>query len=493
MAKEDTPLQRALGGKPAPPPPPKALPKSADNGAAGPPARTSADHAAAGASLKATEAQYRAKYVPPPSEGDLFPIEMPFILLSGPPGGGKTLAAVLADPEQTLFIDTEKSAASYHKRFRVKQYVDLPVYTQKLNPGKEVTHESLFFAMKDAVKKTSPGVFRTLVIDTANKLEEGIASHVTANWKQYRLPTGEVQNINPLFWSAVKNQWDIVLVDALSRFRQVIVCTHWKEENRGGKGTGRMIPGGKDTLLKLAGAVFILERPVPVGKKQPVEKPVARLFKGRFVLDTTNPQTGEVIPRQVVPPRIADFTFGKLRWYMQFPPDFDRLSPDEEIPEERLSDADRLFLERQIAEAHAEAERLRRQRIDEATRKSSSPRERPPADRPGPAHDEEEGASRSPAPQAPGGFDPHAFASDGALCLLAELREEAEKNGMTAEQWDGFLKKNGLTRQALDRAKAGIVKSMTHYLASKLDLMDWHNTLYGEEEEEAEDGSEESE
>jgi hypothetical protein len=192
---------------------------------------------------------------------------------------------------------------------------------------------------------------------------------------------------------------------------------------------------------------------------------------------------------------------------MTYPPDFDRLAPDEEIPEERLSDADRLFLERQIAEAHAEAERLRRQRIDEATASSagrlSPPRERPPADRPGPAQDEEEGEApahfaREPRPGdtnygngKPPVFDPNALASNEALIILEQLRAEAAQNGMTVEQWECFLKKNGLTRQTLGAAAAGIVKSMTHYLASKLDLMDWHNLLYGEEE--SEEGEEEAE
>jgi hypothetical protein len=430
------------------------------------------------------------KHLPAPANGPLFPINWLVILLSGPFDSGKTIAAVTLDPHNTCYFDTEGSAAPYADQYGLKKWADLPRLT--VLAKKTASPANMFLHLRDLIRQVKPGDFRVGVIDTCNVVEDGIASHVQAHAKDYRLPTADVGKINALFWAAVKGEWNALLIDAQARFDLTLLITHEKEEYKGSQTTGRKVPGGKDTLLKLCSACFMLERPFNHKSGDKADVPNARLYKGRASVPFLDQATGELTPRRLLPPVIPQFTFGKLRWYMANPPDFSNLAADERVPEERPDPDERLRLEAQKAHDLAEAERARAQREERqrewAERKATqavAPPTCPPGDpQNGPAAGSQragsadaEGVLVAPAVPSPRETPP---AGRPDLDVLESLRREAFDRGMPGPVWESFLRKNGLTVNVLSQALPDTVKEVVHKLASRLDMMDAYDSLYGD-------------
>lgn len=481
MAKrkeEPTALQKATAA--ASKPPAKVSPPPADNG---PPARKPA---AAADARKA--AQAAAQYVPTPEPPEpLFPVRLPVVLLSGPPDAGKTLAAVLLDPGRTLYLDTEKSAEPYAEPYGVGEWVDVAAATA-FSAGR-ATPEAMFSWLKTYIstvpsyspEKPDEG-HRVCVLDTADIIEDGIANTVAADTKKYRLPTDDVSKINQLFWSAVKGVWRAVLVDMIARFETTIIITHQKEEYRGKQPTGKMIPGGKDTLVKLASLVLMLSRPTSAKTGTPVDKPFARLVKGRISIPWRDPATGEVVPRRVVPPQVSKFTFGKLRWYMHNPPDFDALPSEEKVPEDTLSPDERLRLRAATAQAVAEAERLKAER---ETRHEDWRREQI-AGAAARAKKPEPEAPKTPEDLLREAVDED-IVSQEELEALARLKEEAAAAGLSKAKWVALVRHHNIDPDDLESAKSSDVQALIRYLAYRLDLAAMYTDLYGEPEEDGDE------
>jgi hypothetical protein len=485
------PRRPAATVRPAPQPPPPG-----DNSPPTPATEFPRQAAATGPKLHpgpAVAVDDRVKHVPTPSAGPILPINWPVVLLSGPFDSGKTLAAVMIDPENTCYFDTEGSAAPYASQYGLKRWFDLPRLT--VAAKKTATPANMFLHLRDLVHRVNPGEFRVGVIDTCNVLEDGIASHVQANARKYRLPTDDVGKVNALFWAAVKGEWNALLIDAQARFDLTVLITHEKDEYKGSQNTGQKVPGGKDTLLKLCSACFMLARPSNPKTGDKIDKPNARLYKGRASVPYRDPATGEITPRRLLPPVIPQFTFGKLRWYMANPPNFADLSPDERVPEERMPEDERLRLEAAKAHDVLEIEKTRAQR-EERQREWAERKAAQAAPATGqfvPVGELAKVFAGTPASQRAGDADsrgvlappdpsPRETPSAGRpdLDVLESLRREAFARGMPQPVWESFLRKNGLTANLLSQALPDTVKDVIHKLASRLDMMDAYEGLYGQ-------------
>jgi hypothetical protein len=77
-----------------------------------------------------------------------------------------------------------------------------------------------------------------------------------------------------------------------------------------------------------------------------------------------NPQTGEIAVIPTLPPRLPVATPHAIRMYMQAPPNYAHLQPDELAPEPTLSDDERAELRLATAEAERDAELMRLQRLE---------------------------------------------------------------------------------------------------------------------------------
>jgi hypothetical protein len=493
MPKSVPPKRPAATVRPAPQPPPPG-----DNGPPPHPVGTPLAGEPKLHPAPAVAVDDRVKHVPTPSAGPILPINWPVVLLSGPFDSGKTLAAVMIDPHNTCYFDTEGSAAPYASQYGLKRWVDLPRLT--VAAKKVATPTNMFLHLRDLVHRVNQGEFRVGVIDTCNVLEDGIAAYVQANTRKYRLPTEDVGKINALFWAAVKGEWNALLIDAQARFDLTVLVVHEKDEYKGSQNTGRKMPGGKDTLLKLCSSCFILDRPLNPKTGDKIDKPNARLYKGRASVPYKDPATGELVPRRLLPPVIPGFTFGKLRWYMANPPDFANLSPDERVPEERMPEDERLRLEAARAHDVLEIEKTRAQREERqrewAERKAAQAGPAAgqfvpvgelarvfagaPAASQRAGDADAKGVLAPPEPSPPQPVLGH-WIEPGRpdLDMLESLRREAFARGMPQPVWESFLRKNGLTVSVLSQALPDTVKDVIHKLASRLDMMDAYEGLYG--------------
>ena len=298
---------------------------------------------------------------PSPAPAALWPANnrIEIIGLTGEYASGKTLFGLTIDPRSTLIFDMEKSAGSY-----------LGLGFTRIDMGEQLLRrypagykpKQAFEWWLDAIRRVQPGAYRVIMLDPISEVEAGLTDWVEDNPSFFGHTKQQYERMAGLFWADVKEYWKLILTDLASRCETFAFTSHMGNVWEGSAPVkGKRKPKGKETLMELASLYLHLERKADDKGNVP-GKPSAIVLKSRLASTRLNPDTGDVEIVPTLPPRLPVATPAEIRKYMLAPPNYDKLKAGERIPEQRLSDDERLQLQTAKAQAEAEAERLRMER-----------------------------------------------------------------------------------------------------------------------------------
>ena len=292
---------------------------------------------------------------PAPQPRPLWPNnqKLEIIGLTGEYASGKTLFALTIDPARTLVFDTEKSAGTYESLGFSR--VDLA----KLTDRKPI---ELFGHWWAGIKRVPAGKYRVGVLDTVSEIESGLADWVEQHPGDFGHTKGQYDKMEGLFWGDVKELWKRILSDLASRFETFVFTAHLRNVWEGGRPTGKRAPKGKETLMELASLYLHLERK-PDDKGRVADKPSARVLKTRLARTAVD-DAGEITIKPILPPYLPEATPAAIRKYIEQPADYTKLKKSELLPEERLSDDQRLAMQATVAEANRDAEQAKLSRME---------------------------------------------------------------------------------------------------------------------------------
>lgn len=294
-----------------------------------------------------------------PQMSTLWPQPIPIIGVTGEYASGKTLFALSIDPKSTLMFDTEKSSESYSGLGFAR--VDVPAKMLELYPkGYKPIHT--FQWWRDAIRNIKPGQYRVIGLDVASEIETGATDWVRENPAYFSRTAAQYTRMSGLLWGDMKELWKSILADLASRCETFVFAVHTGEVWAGDKPTGKKKPKGKSTLMELASLFLWMERKPDTKGKVPV-LPSATVVKSRLAYTGFNAETGEVEIVPSLPPRLPVATPKAIREYMLAPPDYSKLRKEELAPEHVITDDERAEIRRQTAEAEAETERLKLERM----------------------------------------------------------------------------------------------------------------------------------
>jgi len=241
----------------------------------------------------------------------------------GPPGSGKTFAALTAcdDPNKIIFLDGGASKSKdIVTGLGVKEYHDLTA----IGIGKtEVQYHQEMLKLI----KSLPNNMELLVLDTPAEFFKSGHSYVAMHRTDFRERWSSMGAIaGPQEWQELrKTHFPRVYTQLLSKAELVIVVTHEKAQSDAGVKTGATIPDADTSLRTEAGIVIRIGRNTR-SPDQPA--PIGLVIK--------NAGTVDLQKRQIVrmfPDRIAPFTWTKVAEYIKNPIG-DREPTAEERPDE---------------------------------------------------------------------------------------------------------------------------------------------------------------
>lgn len=297
----------------------------------------------------------------------LWPQPIEIVGLTGEYASGKTLFGLTIDPKSTLVFDTEKSTGSYSSLGFER--IDIPAKMQALYP-KGYKPIDTFNWWWNFVKALPPGKYRVIGLDTASEIESGLADWVTANPGYFGRTAAQYVKMSGVMWGDVKELWKAILSDLAARCETFYFTTHLTNVWAGDKPLpGKRKAKGKETLMELASLYLHMERRPDAQGNRPA-KPAALVLKTRLA-HTGIGADGEIQILPVLPPRLPVATPAAIRKYMETPPDYSALKPEEQAPEHSLTADERELL----ALARAEAERDAAAYKLEAVRVETTPRE----------------------------------------------------------------------------------------------------------------------
>lgn len=293
--------------------------------------------------------------ISPPQTKPLWPNnqKLEIIGLTGEFASGKTLFALTIDPKGTLVFDTEKSAGPYEQLGFTRD--DLA----KLTDRKPI---ELFEQWWAGIKRIPVGKYRVGVLDTVSEIESGLADWVEQHPGEFGHTKGQYDKMEGLFWGDVKELWKRILSDLASRFETFVFTAHLRNVWEGGRPTGKRAPKGKETLMELASLYLHLERR-PDEKGRVPDKPSARVLKTRLAYAAVD-EAGDITIKPILPPYLHEATPAAIRRYIEQPADYAKLKKSELLPEERLSDDQRLAMQATVAEANRDAEQAKLSRME---------------------------------------------------------------------------------------------------------------------------------
>jgi hypothetical protein len=344
---------------------------------------------------------------PPSAGGPLWRPAIPVLGVCGEYASGKTLFALtIGAGPRTRVYDTEKSSESYQQLNFDR--VDVPLEMQRQFPKGYKPIDTFTFWVKH-VREIEPGRFDVIALDVANDIETGAVDWVRANPGYFSRTAAQYIKMSGLLWGDMKNLWKSILTDIASRCQTFVFAVHMGEVWAGDKPSGKRKPRGKSTLFELASLFIQLERPKDARGVVPAV-PSAIVLKCRLAHVRRDEATGAVEIVPALPPRLPVATPEAIRHYLDHPPNYSKLTSQERAPEKEITEDDRAAVRLATAEAEAEAERFRLERLERQQRAEERRSDRP--------------AAVPSGPEAPG---PQQAAQAATL-------KPAEANGATKQQ-----------------------------------------------------------
>jgi len=470
--------------------------------------------------------------LPPGANDPLWKIKCPIIGLTGLVDAGKTIWAlsVNPDPETTLIYDFEVGSETYEERGHAR--VSVADAMEEEVGGEYKPWQLWEWFRKDVFERLDENKFRTVILDPVGELEDALEDWLRHNPGVFHRTRAQYDKMNALLLGDVKKAWKRFLTQLAPKVDSLIFITHMKAKYVHGENSGVMVPEGKSPLERLATLYLQLKRPVRDGSK--VRVPDAEVLKSRLAVFRPDPLTGEQQVVPVLPHYMRNCVPGTVRWYMENPHGLSE--DDDDVPEERLTDDERLALRQSAAVAEARTEELRagnlKTQLELEERKAKlraeahvaevddddADPELPAAgaaaetaeetaaadpeagqDDESPAGDDaESGAAEADAEDGDSGGDDSdtpgetgvdADAEDAEedetkptasdLDLNESLKEEGFKRGITQATWDNSVKMRGGKNGRADTLSREQIRDFNKKLAHKLNLLDMYDALYG--------------
>jgi hypothetical protein len=294
--------------------------------------------------------QQSAAAAAPTQRPSLWPKPIPVIGVTGPIGSGKTTFGLLIDPTRTLIYDEENSSKSYEDFGAVR--VDVHKELHAKFPAGYKPIQAFEWWLAD-VRSRPAGKFSVIMLDTVGLIENGLVDYVEANPGAFGHTPAQHKNQNgAMKWGDVSKFWKQTLLDLSARCEAFVFTTHMTDVRANGEATGKLKPKGNKVLMEIASLYLELERKRN-SKGETPEQPSAKVIKSRLVTaPVADAATGELKVHRILPPYLPVATPHAIRQYFAKPAG-DQLRPDEQLPEEKLSDDDKLQLQAKIAEANA--------------------------------------------------------------------------------------------------------------------------------------------
>ena len=289
-------------------------------------------------------------------------LSIPVIGLTGEYESGKTLFGLTIDPEHTICFDFELSAAPYKDSLGFA-HVDMADFMLKSKPDGFKPVDT-FEAWLEQIKAIEPGKFKVIMVDTIGDIETGLADYVASKHRDYGFSSPDkFQSTGGIFWSHVKAFWKQVLTDLAARCETFVFTSHLKAVWVGGRATKQKEPMGKSTMMELASLYLELSRKVNKGGKiVTTELPNAVVRKSRLV------RLVDGVLKPCLPAAFSKATPGRVREYIENPPNLAKPKADEKAEAAHLTEDERLQLQAEVAanEATAAEAKLERARMTQA-------------------------------------------------------------------------------------------------------------------------------
>lgn len=299
------------------------------------------------------------------------PVEV--ICGTGEFGSGKSLFGLSIDPgPQTLCYDNEGSVTIY--KSIGFEHVDMAKTIMEWLAEKRQTRnptpiDRWIWWRDHSLQMGRSGRFSVCMVDPFSEIEAGLAQYVEKNPNEFGFTVAQFNKSGGLYWGCVKDVLKSHLDNLRSLFETVYLVTHMRDEYKGNAPTGKREPKGKETLFELASLYLWFERKPDAQGNVPAA-PSAKVLKSRLSHTRFNVETGEMQVIPILPPRMPKATPAEIRKYIAAPPDYSKLSEDERVHEEGMSEDERLLIQARISENQkdtaqaelAKADRLRQLR-----------------------------------------------------------------------------------------------------------------------------------
>ena len=255
---------------------------------------------------------------------------IPILGLTGEHNSGKTHFGLHIDPERTICFDFEKSAVAYQSQLKFT-HKDMRRIA-RLKYGPSPTPKQLFLAWQAELQEIEPEQYSVIMVDPiTDTLDMGHTSYVASRFESYGFNSEySFTSSKGIFWGHVKNNLENIILDQADRCETFCFTAHLKKVWKEGKATNLDTPKGKDTLRQLASLYLHLERRAP-RPGFPAQK-----FPSALILSCKS--------LTCFPPRLPEASPDKIRFYLDNPRDYATLTEEEKVPEEQLTDAEKLII-----------------------------------------------------------------------------------------------------------------------------------------------------
>ena len=271
-----------------------------------------------------------------------------FLVVTGEFGTGKTLFLLKTGfpMERVLHIDMELSAYQYqHMGF---DHMDIGALITEKNPL--WTPTDLYHLFTEQIRTIPKDKYDAILIDTIELIETGIADWVSKNPGHFNHTANQYSAMAGVFWGDVKQLEQRLMLSLSAKCKMLGVAAHMRDQYdpRTKKPTGERERRGKEILTQLADLEITLQR----GENQMI--PSGTVNKQRWFWQ--NPENPSDI-RPSLPPVLPQATWEVIDFYLENPPDWNNLKPEEKVGHKPLlTDDERLMLQAEIARAQTEVD-----------------------------------------------------------------------------------------------------------------------------------------
>lgn len=285
-------------------------------------------------------------------------VSIPVLGICGEFSSGKTLFGLSIDPENTLMIDMEDSAATYGTVPIKKRVSFFDEMVAKSDGKKLPTNEDKFVWFRDLLLNLPVKEYSVIFVDPITDVEDGLVEYVENHPQEFNLTAKQVSDAAGLKWGKVNDHWGLLLGFAARKVETFAFTAHMGSVWKGGRPVeGKRKTKGKAALKKLTSLYIELRREVNTQTGRPNSIPIGLVFG-----DNTKERMSIYIPEKkifvpILPPRIEECTPDKIREYIKNPVGMRDLHEDERLkPEPAMTDEEKLLIQAEIAENQRAAE-----------------------------------------------------------------------------------------------------------------------------------------